>query len=69
LAEFKSDFAAAIMRRGLFETRGRCSGAFSDCSDLARLAARLAIIPKKPAPDLIRGGNRFSEKIMLQQTA
>ncbi len=26
-----------------------------------------SMIPKKPAPDLIRGGNRFSEKIMLQQ--
>jgi len=26
------------------------------------------MIPKKPAPDLIRGGNRFSEKIMLKQT-
>jgi hypothetical protein len=25
------------------------------------------MIPKKPAPDLIRGGNRFSGKIMLQQ--
>jgi hypothetical protein len=25
------------------------------------------MIPKKPAPDLIRGGNRFSEKIMLLQ--
>jgi hypothetical protein len=25
------------------------------------------MIPKKPAPDLIRGGNRFSEKIMLNQ--
>src|SRR6202030_4801792 len=24
------------------------------------------IIPKKPAPDLIRGGTRFSEEIMLQ---
>jgi hypothetical protein len=23
--------------------------------------------PEKPAPDLIRGGNRFSEKIMLKQ--
>jgi hypothetical protein len=23
------------------------------------------MIPKKPAPDLIRGGNRFSDKIML----
>ena len=23
-------------------------------------------IPKKPAPDLIRGGNRFSVKIMLK---
>jgi hypothetical protein len=22
------------------------------------------MIPKKPAPDLIRGGNRFSDKIM-----
>jgi len=22
------------------------------------------MIPKKPAPDLIRGGNRFSERIM-----
>jgi len=25
------------------------------------------MIPKKPAPDLIRGGNRFSEKIMRKQ--
>jgi hypothetical protein len=25
------------------------------------------MIPKKPAPDLIRGGNRFSEKFMLKQ--
>jgi hypothetical protein len=25
------------------------------------------MIPKKPAPDLIRGGYRFSEKIMLHQ--
>jgi hypothetical protein len=25
------------------------------------------MIPKKLAPDLIRGGNRFSEKIMLKQ--
>jgi hypothetical protein len=25
------------------------------------------MIPKKPAPDLIGGGNRFSEKIMLKQ--
>jgi hypothetical protein len=27
------------------------------------------MIPKKPAADLIRGGNRFSEKIMLKQNA
>jgi hypothetical protein len=27
------------------------------------------MIPKKPAPDLIRGGHRFSEKIMLKQKA
>jgi len=27
------------------------------------------MIPKKPAPDLIRGGYRFSEKIMLKQEA
>jgi hypothetical protein len=26
------------------------------------------MIPKKPAPDLIRGGLRFSEKIMLKQS-
>jgi len=26
-----------------------------------------SMIPKKPTPDLIRGGNRFSEKIMLQE--
>ena len=26
------------------------------------------MIPKKPAPDLIRGGNRFSDKIMLAKT-
>jgi len=25
------------------------------------------MIPKKPAPDLIRGGYRFSEKIMLKK--
>jgi hypothetical protein len=25
------------------------------------------MIPKKAAPDLIRGGYRFSEKIMLEQ--
>jgi len=25
------------------------------------------MIPKKPAPDLIRGGNRFSDKIMLKK--
>jgi hypothetical protein len=25
------------------------------------------MIPKKPAPDLIRGGRRFSEKIIFQQ--
>jgi len=25
------------------------------------------MIRKKPAPDLIRGGHRFSEKIMLKQ--
>jgi len=24
------------------------------------------MIPKKPAPDWIRGGNRFSDKIMLK---
>jgi len=27
------------------------------------------MIPKKPAPDLIRGGYRFSEKIMLKYRA
>jgi hypothetical protein len=27
------------------------------------------MIPKKPALDLIRGGYRFSEKIMLKQKA
>ena len=26
------------------------------------------MIPKKPAPDLIRGGNRFSDKIMRQES-
>jgi hypothetical protein len=25
------------------------------------------MIPKKPAPDLIRGANRFSDKIMLKK--
>jgi len=29
----------------------------------------MSMIPKKPAPDLIRGGPRFSEKIMLNQKA
>jgi hypothetical protein len=28
---------------------------------------RHSMIPKKPAPDAIRGGNRFSEKIMLDK--
>jgi hypothetical protein len=28
---------------------------------------RYCMSPKKPAPDLIRGGDRFSEKIMLHQ--
>ena len=28
-----------------------------------------SMIPKKPAPDAIRGGNRFSEWIMLKQGA
>ncbi len=27
------------------------------------------MIPKKPVPDLIRDGNRFSDKIMLKQTS
>jgi hypothetical protein len=26
------------------------------------------MIPKKPAPDLIRGGHRFSDKIMRKRT-
>jgi hypothetical protein len=26
------------------------------------------MIPQKPAPDLIRGGNRFSDKIMLKRS-
>jgi len=30
-------------------------------------AGSRSMIPKMPAPDLIRGGYRFSEKIMLQQ--
>jgi hypothetical protein len=28
---------------------------------------RWGTIPKKPAPDLIRSGSRFSDKIMLQR--
>jgi hypothetical protein len=31
-----------------------------------RIASQ-SMIPKKPAPDLIRGRNRFSERIMLKQ--
>ena len=27
------------------------------------------MIPKKPAPDLIRGGNRFSDEIMREHYA
>jgi len=26
------------------------------------------VIPKKPVPDLIRDGNRFSEKFMLKES-
>jgi hypothetical protein len=32
-----------------------------------RSLANQSMIPKEPAPDLIRGGDRFSEKIMLKQ--
>jgi hypothetical protein len=32
-------------------------------------AAAVSMIRKKPAADLIRGGSRFSEKIMLKQNA
>ena len=35
----------------------------------ASLRRAWSMIPKKPAPDLIRGGGRFSEKIMLKQKA
>jgi hypothetical protein len=31
------------------------------------MKASESMIPKKPAPDLIRGGHRFSEKIMPEQ--
>jgi hypothetical protein len=34
---------------------------------IVHAACSYSMIPKKPAPDLIRGGYRFSEKIMLQQ--
>jgi len=27
----------------------------------------MSMIPKKPVPNLIRDGNRFSDKIMLKQ--
>jgi hypothetical protein len=36
-------------------------------SKLRRKAAAPSIIPKKLAPHLMRGGYRFSEKIMLQR--
>jgi hypothetical protein len=36
------------------------------CADFETCLS-LSMIPKKPAPDLIRGGNRFSEKIVLKQ--
>jgi hypothetical protein len=29
----------------------------------------MSMIPKKPAPDLIRGGNGFLDKIMLNATS
>src|SRR5215470_16752001 len=32
-------------------------------------AVAISMIWKKPAPDVIRGGHRFSEKIMLKQEA
>jgi len=53
--------------------------AVDDCGMMAQTAATFEIklccgplqhwsmIPKKPAPDLIRGEYRFSEKIMHQQ--
>jgi len=31
-----------------------------------KLARAICMIPKKPGPDLIRAGYRFSEKIMLE---
>jgi len=54
----------------MFRVMGRePGGVLHDGDEPARALGRCAIgmIPKKPAPDLIRGGYRFSEKIMLQQ--
>src|SRR5262249_37023166 len=36
-------------------------------ASLLRNKALIEHDPKKPAPDLIRGGHRFSEKIMLER--
>jgi hypothetical protein len=33
----------------------------------AQRKPRWNMIPKKPAPDVIRGGSRFSDKIMLKR--
>ena len=38
-----------------------------DARKLETVRLALSMIPKKPAPDLIRGGYRFSDKIMLHQ--
>src|SRR4029077_19924731 len=43
------------------------SGRLNSTAVMILEASVLSMIPKKPAPDLIRGVQRFSEKIMLKQ--
>jgi hypothetical protein len=48
--------------------RGGLAASFLNAAfRMASTKEHQSMIAKKPAPDVIRGGHRFSEKIMLHQ--
>jgi hypothetical protein len=49
--------------------RRQNGGSPTDTGDVTCSSTHQNMIPKMPAPDLIRGGNRFSEKFMFKQKA
>jgi hypothetical protein len=46
---------------------GRAMSFLNAAFRMASMKEHQSMIAKKPAPDLIRGGYRFSEKIMLRE--